>query len=283
MNSKNEETDNKNGALLSRALTPIADEFAEHSRGTGKELGEAALTVAKGVNRSVKTAAWLIGGTPTALIFAYERIKEVLLRAVEDRIHAIPNDRLEPPPLRIAGPTIEAMKFCVDDMDLVDLFANLLVTSMDQSRKTMAFPAFIEIIKQLSPDEARILKYLAESNTSNLASLRIHVPNANGYTIAARNVTALPIRVRLDAPKNCQSYVDNMQRLRLIEHMGIQFLSGPSGQAAYEEIEAWDDFKRIVAKIEADRGKCELHREGFAVSEFGLAFLAACVLTNPAA
>ena len=57
----------------------------------------------------------------------------------------------------IAGPLLDAMKYCGAEKHLREIFANLLTTSMDARTVATAHPAFVEMAKQLSPDEARML------------------------------------------------------------------------------------------------------------------------------
>jgi hypothetical protein len=68
--------------------------------------------------------------------------------------------RIEPKPM-IAGPTIDAMKYCGSEPHLRDLFANLLATAMDARTAENVHPAFVEIIKQLSADQAKMIKLAA--------------------------------------------------------------------------------------------------------------------------
>jgi hypothetical protein len=68
--------------------------------------------------------------------------------------------RIEPKPM-IAGPTIDAMKYCGSKPHLRDLFANLPATAMDARTAENVHPAFVEIIKQLSADQAKMIKLAA--------------------------------------------------------------------------------------------------------------------------
>ena len=47
--------------------------------------------------------------------------------------------------------------------ELRNMYANLLAASMLKDEKENAHPSFVEIIKQLSPDEAKLLKKISES------------------------------------------------------------------------------------------------------------------------
>ena len=44
------------------------------------------------------------------------------------------------------------------DDDLAELFSNLLVSDMDMRTQNLCTPAFVKVIEQLSPADARVFK-----------------------------------------------------------------------------------------------------------------------------
>ena len=63
---------------------------------------------------------------------------------------------------RIVGEVFEALKYSEQQSILTELFLNLLARSIDKKTQDKCHPAFPNIIKQLSPDEAVILFYLKQ-------------------------------------------------------------------------------------------------------------------------
>jgi hypothetical protein len=83
-------------------------------------------------------------------------------RAFIDRsIRAVPEANLIAPPPQVLGPVLEGVRYEVEGTPIDEMFDSLLRTSMDRTRLASAHPAFPGIIKNLSADEARILKALA--------------------------------------------------------------------------------------------------------------------------
>ncbi|MDT8318619.1 MAG: DUF4393 domain-containing protein [bacterium] len=68
---------------------------------------------------------------------------------------------MEKPPLSIAGPLVFQLLFAKDEPELKELYASLLSSAMDPS-ESAAHPSFVSIIQQLTPDEANILRYIAQ-------------------------------------------------------------------------------------------------------------------------
>lgn len=58
---------------------------------------------------------------------------------------------------RIIGETFEVLKYSKEDSILTELFINLLAKSVDKTKQSKCHPAFPNIIRQLSPDEAVII------------------------------------------------------------------------------------------------------------------------------
>ena len=70
----------------------------------------------------------------------------------------IPEDKKLEPQLSIIGPALEASKFYIDEEILRDMFAKLIANSMNADKQQFINAAFVEIIKQMSPVDANILK-----------------------------------------------------------------------------------------------------------------------------
>jgi hypothetical protein len=114
-----------------------------------KELGKGLLTVAKTVNIALAPLAGVVWG--------FDKIKERFFPKVEERLRNVPPENIVTPNISVAGPIVEALRYAGSEDTLSDLYANLLAASMDKSTATTAHPAFTEIIKQLTPDEAKLL------------------------------------------------------------------------------------------------------------------------------
>src|SRR5579864_922076 len=91
------------------------------------------------------------------LVWGFDQIKDYLEDALAHRLKDLPPERIIPPSPIIAGPATEALRFAGHDPILREMYANLLDTEMDANRVREAHPAFVEIIRQLTPDEARIV------------------------------------------------------------------------------------------------------------------------------
>lgn len=118
-----------------------------------QEANKALTTIGKTINLALAPLSGLIWG--------YDKISSWIEQKLADRLKDVPEDNIITPPVNIAGPTIEAMRFTSDD-ELREMYANLLAASMNKETVYQTHPRFVDIIKHLSIDEAHILNYCAQ-------------------------------------------------------------------------------------------------------------------------
>lgn len=163
--------------------------------------------------RSLKLALsgwekWLINGEETIRLTA---------EVVRERLQAIPAEKLSEPEPYVAIPAMQQLSYCVNNNELRDLYANLLVSSMNTDKKWQVHPAFVDIIKQLTPDEAKLIKALRPNvlNNNPLIDVNIVTEKTGKYKTIIYNFTNVGID-KIDVYQNICSYVDNLERLKLI-------------------------------------------------------------------
>ena len=88
-------------------------------------------------------------------------------------LRQVPEDRRITAPQQILGPVLEAIRYEPESTPIDEMLSQLLSGSMDRERVDSAHPAFVEIIKQLSSDEA-VLVLLASITESHVGSAIAH-------------------------------------------------------------------------------------------------------------
>jgi Abortive infection alpha len=139
------------GKLSQRALGPAADEFGKKLAPLGKELGEVSLKVGQMLLRPIKG---LVGGL--------ESIGAWLGAAITKRLSKVPEGKIVAPSPRIAVPAVQALVYSMEDEFIREMFANLLAADMDVDRKDGVHPAFVELIKEMTSEDARVLTAVIE-------------------------------------------------------------------------------------------------------------------------
>lgn len=106
-----------------------------------------------------------------------EKEHQDFLLTIGDNISSIPDENIQEPKLSLIGPALESTKYYIDEDELRELFINLISRSMDNRYNDDVNHAFVEIIKQLSPIDAYILKRI---NTLSLPVAKYNLPLSNG-------------------------------------------------------------------------------------------------------
>ncbi|RLU00918.1 MAG: DUF4393 domain-containing protein, partial [Ketobacter sp.] len=214
--SEDNESQNKNpggiikqtidsATALSKAVPIYEDAVQPLAKETGKALG----TLGKAVNVALAPISLVVWG--------YDQMKVFLENKVTEKLEHVPEDRIITPPPNVAGPAIEALKFTGHDETLQDMFANLIANSLDSKTVVEAHPSFVDIIKNLSPDEGLILKVFASAQQFPVIDVKLKNKKENGYSILHRSVTTLGSVASCKHQQLTENYLDNLCRLGILE------------------------------------------------------------------
>ncbi len=233
-----------------------------------------------------KPTGELIGLVPRAIKAALSPVEKWVLqkeynieetkRLLEQKLENISPDLIESPDPHIAVPALQYISYCMDNEDLRDMYANLLANSMNKVVKRGVHPGFVEIIKQLSPDEARLLKQFKIESVVPTITVRLN--NEEGYGVSiVKNFTDIGEKANCEQKIDLNNYFDNLIRLGLLEKAET-FSSLKPG-----EYDALKHHPYIVSKIsKMDLSKTEYKTIDYidsyiAITDFGKAFCEICI------
>lgn len=196
---------------IGQALGKVAKEETGKAIGTvAKEAGKALVTVAKTVN--VALAPFKV------LVWGYEQIEVFVSSRVADKLQNTPKEEIVTPKLNVAGPALESLRYAGHEESLRELYANLLAASMDSLTSIEAHPGFVEILKQITPDEAKILKLFVDKRPFPLLDVRKEFTEVSkGWQNVLTSFSTLGEEAGCENASFTPSYLDNLSRLGLIE------------------------------------------------------------------
>lgn len=143
------------------------------------------------------------------------QIKETA-KLLEERLKDVPPEQIETPEPHIAIPALQYISYCMDNQELREMYANLLASSMNKVVKNGVHPGYVEIIKQLCPDEAKILRYIAKEE--KIPTISIYYCKSSGGNIRAlKDFSDVGYLTGCENPQNICKYLSNLLRLGLIE------------------------------------------------------------------
>lgn len=262
----------KAAATLSENLPIYKDMLQPFAQETGKALGVA--------GRAVNAALSPLKG----IVWGAEKIEEYLSIRLSEKLKGVPVDRIKTPSLLVAGPILESLRFAADNEIVREMYANLLATSMDRATAKSAHPGFVEVIKSMDPDEARIMRYLlteAKGNREPLVDIRAkHSPNT--WALIRRNFSLLGENAKCEYPEMAPSFIDSLIRLGLVEIPTDTWISDIKGNIdpAYDTLANTRIIKAEIKSIENREGiKSEIINKQLRLTDFGRQFGEACVIS----
>jgi len=199
-----------------------------------------------------------------------------------ERAKKIPADRLQQPPLYISGPVVQSMAFSEDAPELRKLYMNLLLKAMDSETVREAHPAYTEVIKQLSPDEARIVSLVKAETGFPAVTVRSFLNRTavahSEYNDILRLYSGLAVKSDCEYPEMESLYIDNLTRLGFFTVSPTESLTGTG---IYEEIFAHQEVQEamVFAQQLTDR-ETHVVRRLIVVTEFARRFYQACVASD---
>jgi hypothetical protein len=181
-----------------------------------KEIGIALQTVAKTIHIALAPVSVLVWG--------FDHIKDFISTKVAEKLRNVPPENIVTPKPNVAGPALESLKYTGHEETLREMYANLLAASMDTRTANGAHPAFVEIIRQLTPDEARILRLFAKGDgLFPLITVRKEKKQGVGGIDVLVNFSLFGWQAGCDFPEQTPAYIDNLCRLGLIEVKDYSF------------------------------------------------------------
>lgn len=138
---------------------------------------------------------------------------------LKQKIEAIPDENITEPRLSIAGPTLDYLKYNLCEKQIKDMYINILMSEIDITKQNKVLPSYIEIVKQISKDDAIFIKCLRDTKKKSLSICFINLKekDSDGYIQLDTII--------VDKTKNNASHIiipqkivlENLERLNIIK------------------------------------------------------------------
>lgn len=233
-----------------------------------KQVGYSLETVAKAVNIALAPIK--------AIVWGYEQIEEFVTRRVSEKLRNVPQGNITTPSPQIAGPAIEALRFAGHDENLRELYANLIANAMDKGTVNKAHPGYVDIIKNITSDEAILLQAFVSASKYPVVDVHGKDKGSNGYLIFCSNHTHFGKMFPLISSDLIPAYLDNLSRLGIVEMpKGISM----SDDNIYKSLEEDEELKIIRHSIENEHHRVvEFERKVVTLTSFGENFIETVVI-----
>lgn len=235
-----------------------------------QEVGKALQTVAKTVHVALAPVS--------ALVWGYDQIKDFVSTKVADRLKNVPPENIVTPKPNVAGPALESLRYTGHEEALSDMYANLLAASMDKATAEGAHPSFVEIIKQLTPDEAKIVALFLQEIPFPILTVRWDYNAQTGKTGGKEvlvNYSQIGELAGCEYKHLTPSYLDNLCRLGLAEMPPMFQYTSPG---IYDALENSPIVGMVKAQISQNSDiTANIERKGLRITELGKQFARVCI------
>jgi hypothetical protein len=262
MEEENKETNVKATIDAVTGLVKAVPVYQDAVQPAAQEIGKSLATVTKTVNIALAPIK--------ALVWGYEKIEDYLTKRVSEKLKDIPKEDIETPPTNIAGPAVESLKYTGHNENLRELYASLLAMSMNKKTADKAHPSFVEVIKNLSTEEALILQQFVSKSMFPKIDVQETGGNNGGEINHFINFTLfhkMDTRINVN---NTRTYLDNLQRLGVIEILKDEYFADESPYKILKNDSALIGLKDLIEK----KGKKVKFRKGLIrLTAFGTDFV----------
>lgn len=187
------------------------------------------------------------------------------------KVKNISPENLREPPLMLAGPILESLKYTYDEEALREMYENLLASAMDSSKVNSTHPSFVDAIKQMSPLDAQVLSKIVDNKQLRCAEITFDYEQ-NTYVNGMPKYFVLEL-FELADPFLVSASISNLARLSLIEVTQVGFID-----ADYEELKNHQYVKQREEKYrELNNITVNIHKHAIVINDYGKAFARACM------
>ena len=208
---------------------------------------------------------------------ANERSRLYLERNLQDyrsRLEKVPEEKIVEVTPEIGVPLAEKLAY-VRDTKLADMYVTLLAKASNVATVADAHPSFVNVINNLSPDEAQLLEIFVAGEDLEFAAAKWAAPGNYSYSFAGDLLLAPERMSNLVFPQNVPAYLSNLAGLGLVS---IHHDRTIHDNTVYPTIEAhWST--QFPSTLAPEPGRTLKFEFGvICATAFGLKFIHACHL-----
>jgi hypothetical protein len=255
------------GDLKARAFGEAADAFGKEVAPLGPRAGELAFRVGN-----------LLLDVLEGTVYGVEQVSAWLREAIATRLKGIPEERINKPNPRIAVPAVQALVYSMEEEHIREMFANLLAANMTERKENRAHPAFVEMIKQMTPMDAEVLAVVSRRAQVKYRVLLVRSDKWNDIG------GHFSFQAPLDRLTECKRSINNLQRLGVLEIRDQEWPIVPEDSIRVTEIEAL--YKTLPVSIgvfpsdqfleKSESAQLKIVRQGIFLTTLGEDFVRFC-------
>lgn len=197
----------------------------------------------------------------------FEKTRQLLA----EKLKNTDSSKIVEPEAYVAVPAMQQLSYSFNSEDLREMYANLLASAMIEDTKWSVHPSFVEIIKQLSPLDAKALNQLSTDYVPIVTILKEDKNKKIRHDII--NDYCIDIAHIYPNPYFQSSSLQNLQRLGLI-NVTYEKLARPANK--YNKYYKDEFYKEILNQYKNSKEEIIILKGSIEFTYFGLDFLTIC-------
>ena len=154
-------------------LLPVKELYQDAVKPMAEELGHTGQTIGSLLNSALRPLR--------SLDKAWNALFDRLDGWLQSRLSDVDPSRIIEPKANVTGNLLTGLLFAQDEPDLREMFINLLARSMITEYRNSVHPSFAGILRDMTPDEARIIKLLSSCRKLSAVRVRGRTPLAKAW------------------------------------------------------------------------------------------------------
>lgn len=214
-----------------------------------------------------------------------EHNKKQVELALEKNLSSVPYEKIVSPESYVAVPALQAISYSMSSEELFDLYAKLLAKSMVTNTKNKVHPAFVEIIKQLSPNDALIFKICSARDAIPVANVSIVMKQKGLHLVGASPTQKISLDLIADitipsiSEEQIRVSLDNLMRIGLIKLNDFELTDGVS-YSFVKSSEIYSEISKEFEQLNATEPLADYiftNKKCISVSPLGKQFCSICI------
>ena len=252
---------------IGKAIETVPEVYEDGLKPVAQESGKTIALIPRAINAAlVPLRQWIA-------------VKEYNIAETEKllskKLEHVGEDKIVTPEPYVAIPALQAISYSMNSEELRNLYANLLAKSMISDSKDSVHPSFVEIIKQMSPNDAKVFQIIMKTESRPLITLSKQLKSGGSIPIQYHCswVTELSL-------KQFSTSIDSLIRLGLIE---IPFGDYYSNDNIYHIVKQNPLFKTLenaISAVLANGERIKYDNEYIKITDLSSLFYNVCIL-NP--
>ncbi len=254
------------GQVIDQSSGVLEKAYDDLAHPSAKSLGNTLSLVPRTIGVWLgKWEKWVINGEESICLTA---------QAVQEKAKNIPEEKLTEPEPYVAIPAVQQLSYCYDSEELRELYANLLVSSMNVDTKHYVYPSFVDIIKQLSPMDAKVIEAMKqEQSPIPVVTVRLNFKESKSFHELLIDYSIDLFQLFGDTSILSAS-LQNLDRLGIIK---IRYDQVVKPDERYDVFYEDAEYKGLVASFQGkENTDITLSKGLIELTEFGKAFCKSC-------